>query len=242
MASVAREYAALVAAKERSSRHRAQSNIIKGAGLAIEAQTFLRETPFDWWTNLMQSEGPAPNVDEASFHQPALLLEVLELLRVQANGVYIDATVGQGGHAQAILQSSAPQGRVVGIDRDPRALAQASHRLEGFGARFSPVRGSFGELEQLTLANGVEQADGILMDLGFSSRQINEPGYGFSFQRDEPLDMRYDPDSALSAAEIVNSYSEEDLANLIYRYGEEPRSRAVARAIVRSRPVQKGTS
>ena len=171
------------------------------------------------------------------FHQPVLLAETLERLLARPGGVYVDATVGEGGHASALLQASTPGGRVLGIDRDPRSLARAVDRLEQFGARFIPAQGNYTQMVAMANQEGLDRVDGILMDLGLSSRHLDAPGYGFSFQTDEPLDMRYDPSGPLSADDIVNAYSEEDLANVIFRYGEEPRSRRIARAIVRSRPI-----
>ena len=125
----------------------------------------------------------------------------------------------------------------MGIDRDPRSLATAAARLERFGESFIPLQGNYSQMVAMANDQGIDRVDGILMDLGLSSRQLDTPGYGFSFQTDEPLDMRYDPNGPLSADDIVNAYSEEDLANVIFRYGEEPRSRRIARAIVRNRPI-----
>ena len=150
----------------------------------------------------------------------------------------MDATVGEGGHSAAILEASAPTGRVLGIDLDPRSLDAAAQRLQRFGNRFLSSAGNYGDMLELARSLSVNQVDGVLMDLGFSSRQIGTPGYGFSFQSDEPLDMRYDPAGRLTAAEVVNNYSEQELARVIYEYGEEPRSRTIARRLVGSRPVQ----
>jgi 16S rRNA (cytosine1402-N4)-methyltransferase len=178
------------------------------------------------------------DMEEASFHQPVLLRETVEQLAVRPGGVYVDATVGEGGHALALLQASAPRGVVLGVDRDPRSLARATRRLEQYGERFIPVPGNYADMVELARASGLTQADGVLLDLGFSSRQVQSPGYGFSFQRDEPLDMRFDPQrQTLTAEHIVNTYSQEELSQLLFQYGEEPRARSIARAIVRSRPV-----
>ena len=171
------------------------------------------------------------------FHLPVLLSETLERLLVHPGGIYLDATTGEGGHTSALLEASAPGGRVLGIDRDPRSLARAAIRLERFGDSFIPAQGNYSQMAAMANQLGFDRVDGILLDLGVSSRQLNTPGYGFSFQTDEPLDMRYDPNGPLSADDIVNAYSEEELANVIFRYGEEPRSRRVSRAIVRNRPV-----
>lgn len=178
-----------------------------------------------------------PDWDATGFHQPVLVQEALDRLSPHGLGIYLDATVGEGGHALEILDRSAPGGRVLGIDRDPRSLLRAEQRLAHHGRRFIPVRGNYSQMVELCRANGISQVDGLLMDLGFSSRHIEGPGYGFSFQRDEPLDMRYDPQQSLTAAEIVNAYEQEELASLIFRFGEEPRARSIAREIVRSRPL-----
>ena len=177
-------------------------------------------------------------MEELAYHQPALLREAVEQLAVRPGGVYVDATVGEGGHAASVLQASAPSGVVAGIDRDPRSLARAENRLAEFGERFIGIRGNYADAVFLVQGRGIDRVDGFLLDLGFSSRQVDAPGYGLSFQRDEPLDMRYDPEGqSLTAADIVNNYSEEELARLLAEYGEEPRARALARAMVRARPV-----
>jgi 16S rRNA (cytosine1402-N4)-methyltransferase len=126
---------------------------------------------------------------------------------------------------------------VLGIDLDPRSLVRADERLEGYGRRVTSVQGNYADMVALVQAKGVTQVNGVLLDLGFSSRQVQEPGYGISFRTDEPLDMRYDPAGPLTAARVVNTYPEKELARLIFRYGEEPRSRAIARDIVRGRPI-----
>ena len=178
-----------------------------------------------------------PGLDGPRVHQPVLVAEVVEQLAVTPGGVYLDATVGEGGHALAILEAASPSGRVLGIDLDPRSLARAAERVGWYGAQFIPVQGNYADMLDLAEAAGLTQVDGVLMDLGFSSRQVEEPGYGFSFRSGELPDMRYDPAAPLTAAHIVNTYSEEELARIIYRYGEEPRSRAIARGIVRGRPI-----
>ncbi len=170
-------------------------------------------------------------------HQPVLAREAVEQLDVGPAGVYLDATVGEGGHSLAILEASSPGGRVLGIDLDPRSLSFAAHRLAGFGPRFVPMPGSYSDMTALVRDQGVTAVDGVLMDLGFSLRQIREEDYGFGFHSRQPLDMRYDPRGALTAALVVNTYPEKDLADVIYTYGEEHRSRAIARRIVQRRPV-----
>ena len=186
---------------------------------------------------------------DTSWHRPALLAEVVGQLGARPGGWYVDGTVGDGGHTQALLQASAPDGRVLGIDRDPRSLVRATARLLPFNnkatatgqpARFTPARGSYAAMTALARqAWGVgAQADGILLDLGLASRQVDAPGFGGSWQRDEALDMRFDPDApGPTAAELVNSWPEAQLAGVLAELGEEPRARAIARAIARQRPI-----
>ena len=181
--------------------------------------------------------GPEIHAEGLTYHQPALLFEAVEQLLVRPGGVYLDATVGEGGHSLEILKASRPTGRVLGIDRDPRSLAAADMRLESFGDRFTSVHGNYADMVELARSRGLDRVDGVLLDLGLSSRHIETPGYGFSFQVDEPLDMRFDPGAPLTADEIVNSYTEVELVQILFRYGEEPRANRVARAIVRNRPV-----
>ncbi|MFQ6029221.1 MAG: 16S rRNA (cytosine(1402)-N(4))-methyltransferase RsmH [Dehalococcoidia bacterium] len=192
------------------------------------------------WGTFHPLTGLAGDMTEESFHQPVLLRESVEHLRVRPDGVYVDGTVGDGGHTLSLLRASAPRGRVLGIDRDPRSLARAIPRLISFGDRFTPVQGKYSDMAQLARDQWgpALKVDGILLDLGISSQQVDGEGYGFSFQRDEPLDMRFDPEEDRpTAAEIINGYPEADLAQILWEFGEESRSRAIARAIVRSRPI-----
>lgn len=170
-------------------------------------------------------------------HTPVLLTEALQALAVRPNGRYIDATVGLAGHSFAILNASSPSGRLLGFDVDPEALVQAQTRLRPFGSRAQLVHANFRELAALASAAEFTAVDGILLDLGVSSLQLGPDGRGFSFQFEARLDMRMDPRLPLSAAELVNSLEERELANLLLRYGEEPQARRVARAIVRARPI-----
>ena len=175
--------------------------------------------------------------EDLGFHHiPVLVTETVEWLSVRPGGVYVDGTVGEGGHSAAILAASGPDGATLGIDRDPRSVDAARLRLTDYGARAQVVHGNYTEMSDLARQAGIERVDGILLDLGFSSRQVDAAGYGFSFQRDEPLDMRYDTVGS-TAADFVNHADERDVADVIYRYGEERRSRAVARAIVAARPI-----
>ena len=171
-------------------------------------------------------------------HEPVMLSEVLELLNVRRGGIYIDATVGLGGHAAAILEASAPNGRLLGLDADPEALDAARRRLEPFGDRCRLERAWLDHAAAAAARYGFSAVDGVLCDLGVSSLQLDDPRRGFSFQQDGPLDMRLGPDAERSAAEIVNQYGEAELADVIYQLGEERRSRRIARAIVERRPVR----
>ena len=163
--------------------------------------------------------------------------EVAFLLRPRREGWVIDGTVGMGGHAEAILETSGADVRLLGLDVDPEALARAGVRLARFGARARLARSSFRRLREAGAAEGIEQARGVLLDLGVSSYQLDESRRGFSFQADEPLDMRLDPSQAQTAASVVNTWPEEELANALYEYGDERYSRRIARAIVRRRPL-----
>lgn len=173
------------------------------------------------------------------FHQPVLVSEVITLLDPKPGGVFVDATLGGGGHSEELLKRIGPSGTLIGIDRDPEALQFAGMRLSAMDGNISLVEGNFGDLDAILASQGVGELDGVLFDFGVSSHQLDSPR-GFSFQRDEPLDMRMGKDS-LSAADIVNEYSEFDLARVIFEYGEERYSRRIARAIVGRRaekPIQ----
>ena len=172
-------------------------------------------------------------------HIPVLLTEVLEGLQVRASGLYIDGTVGGGGHAAAILEQNAPDGRLLGLDRDPEAVTRARKRLVGFHERARVVCAPYVQLEDLAHQHGFLPADGVLLDLGFSTLQIDDPTRGFAFRFDGPLDMRYNPSGdASTAADLINTLPEAELADLLWQYGEERQSRRIARAIVRSRPLE----
>jgi 16S rRNA (cytosine1402-N4)-methyltransferase len=167
-------------------------------------------------------------------HEPVLVAEALELLAVRPGGLYVDGTVGLGGHARAILERSSPDGRLVALDRDAETLAEAESRLEEFRERSRFVHADFREIPALLERDDAE-ADGVLLDLGISSAQLDDAARGFSFQADGPLDMRMDRTRGTTATDAVNRLGEEDLANVIYRFGEERRSRRIARAIVDAR-------
>ena len=171
-------------------------------------------------------------------HVPVLLDEVIEGLQVEPGARIIDGTVGGGGHAYEILAASAPDGLLLGLDRDPAALEIAADRLEAYGDRALLVHASFGQLMEVAQSNDIVPVDGILLDLGLSSLQLADADRGFSFMADGPLDMRFDPTSNdPTAADLINRLSAEELADLLYDYGEERQSRRIARAIVEARPL-----
>ncbi len=193
-------------------------------------------------------------------HVPVLLKEAIDFLAVRRGGTYIDATVGLGGHSLEIAKRLGAPGHLIGFDKDPKALEIAREKLrtqgpstsrsdsksksehfardnragEGDWPEIRLINGSFAETAD---RSGVKSADGILADLGVSSLQFSDPTRGFSFQADGPLDMRMDPQSEPTAEQVVNQFDERELADLIYEFGEERRSRRIARAIVRSRPI-----
>ncbi|MCM2255091.1 MAG: 16S rRNA (cytosine(1402)-N(4))-methyltransferase RsmH [Vicinamibacteria bacterium] len=178
-------------------------------------------------------------MEDAPRHLPVLLAEVLELLAVKPGGSWVDGTLGLGGHAEAVLERSSPDGRLLGLDRDPAALALARTRLARFGDRLRTEHADFRALPELLKHDA---PDGILLDLGVSSMQLDDPTRGFSFRADGPIDMRLDPTRGEPASELVNRLNEFDLADLIYRFGEEHRSRRIARAIVSARPLNSTTA
>lgn len=170
-------------------------------------------------------------------HIPVLVAETLEALAVAPGGRYVDCTVGAGGHASAILGASAPDGRLLGLDADPAALAIAAETLEPFGDRYTLVHSNYREVVAVAQREGFAPVQGVLFDLGISSMQL-AGDRGFSFNSDQPLDMRMDPGQAVTAAEIVNGWTEEEIADIVWRFGEERLSRRIARAIVRKRPLR----
>jgi len=177
-------------------------------------------------------------VEQTPPHVPVLYREVLTLLGPRPGGRYVDCTVGAGGHAEGLLKASAPDGWLLGLDVDPAAIEISRRRLLPFGDRAVLVRSNYVHLVKVATARGFDQVDGILFDLGVSSIQLDRAERGFSFQSEGPLDMRLDPSRPVTAADLVNSLSEQELADLIYRYGEEPASRSIARAIVAARPLR----
>ena len=166
-------------------------------------------------------------------HEPVLTREVLEVLAPDRGGLFVDCTVGAGGHSVALLEAGAT--RLLGLDRDPSALALAAEALKTFRDRVELVHADFRELDAVLDGRGIGTINGALADLGVSSMQLDGPGRGFSFQRDEPLDMRMDPTSSRTAADLIRQSSELELAGVISQYGEERHARRVARAIVQAR-------
>jgi 16S rRNA (cytosine1402-N4)-methyltransferase len=191
-------------------------------------------------------------VGHGSGHVPVLLKEAIDFLAVRRGGTYIDATVGLGGHSYEIAKRLGAPGHLIGLDKDPAALEKAGERLKGVLGRSSLVVGEATkqqpdwptvDLRHGSFADFANQErrtayDGILADLGVSSLQLNDPARGFSFQAEGPLDMRMNPQAERSAEQVVNHFDERELADVIYEFGEERRSRRIARAIVRSRPIR----
>lgn len=185
-----------------------------------------------------KATGPSepPHWDEPP-HIPVLYDQVLESLALTSAGRYIDGTVGSGGHAWGILEGSSPDGQLLGLDADPAALEVARERLAGFGDRVTLVHANFEALAAVAKEHGFDTVDGILLDLGLSSMQLADATRGFSFQEEGPLDMRFDTRQSRTAADLVNTLPADELADILWRYGEERYSRRIARAIVDERPV-----
>lgn len=173
--------------------------------------------------------------DIERIHISVLPEEVLQYLKPVSGGIYMDGTLGLGGHSQMILEASSPEGRVIGFEWDENAIARSSLRLEGFGDRLTIVRRNFAEIVSGLEEAGVEKLDGLLIDIGLSSLQLDMGERGFSFQRDEPLDMRMDSRGEITAATIIAESTEEQLADIFYYYGEERQARRIASVIVEGR-------
>jgi 16S rRNA (cytosine1402-N4)-methyltransferase len=171
-------------------------------------------------------------------HKSVLYHQIILALRPDSSGRYVDATVGAGGHAAGILEAASPSGRLLGLDLDPQALAIASQRLSQFGDRAVLVQASYTSLSQQLQRLGWDTVQGIVIDLGVSSMQLDTPERGFSFQTDGPLDMRFNPNAPTSAADLINHLPEDELADIIWRYGEDRFSRRIAHAVVQHRPFQ----
>lgn len=171
-------------------------------------------------------------------HVPVLVREVGEGLHLTSGSAVIDATCGFGGHGEAILQATAPDGRYLGIEADPAAAEMAQKRLRVFGERAQVVQGNYRDMRDLARQNGFSSVQGVLFDLGFSSWQVDKSGRGFSFLKDEPLDMRFDPTSGATCAEFLQQVPESDLRQALREYGDEEQAGRVARAICEARDAQ----
>jgi len=183
------------------------------------------------------SESPDPQPGSRQVHVPVLVHEAMEFLNVRPEGNYIDATLGAGGHAQEILKRLG-SGRLLGLDRDPKALEVARHNLAGFGEKLIMQHGNFAQIDTWHAASGLPPVDGVVADLGLSSLQLDDASRGFSFNLPGPLDMRMDPGAETTAADLVNHASERELADIFFKLGEERHSRRIARAIVKARPYR----
>ena len=170
-----------------------------------------------------------------SFHTPVMLEKVLQSLRCKPGGTYVDGTLGGGGHARAILENTAPDGLLIGIDRDDDALLESEKRLQPFGQRKILIKGNFADIGEILTNLNIRKVDGILLDLGVSSHQLDTADRGFSFSLDAPLDMRMDQSSRYSAYDLVNLSPEKELRQVIRDYGEEPMAGRIARAILAKR-------
>ncbi|MCX6091120.1 MAG: 16S rRNA (cytosine(1402)-N(4))-methyltransferase RsmH [Candidatus Atribacteria bacterium] len=170
-----------------------------------------------------------------SFHRPVMVREIMSFLVSDPDGVYVDATVGGGGHSQALLQRLSPVARVIGIDRDDDALRAAAETLNDFSRQIRLVKASFSQMKSILERENIMGISGALLDLGVSSWQLDQPERGFSFEKEGPLDMRMDTRGGLQAGNVVNSMPEKELADLIFRYGEERFSRRIAREVVEAR-------
>ncbi len=169
------------------------------------------------------------------YHIPVLYYETLDNLVLNPNGIYVDCTLGGGGHSEGILERLSDKGRLIAIDQDQVAIDYASKRLERFKGKFQIFKDNFSNIESVIYLAGYEKVDGILMDIGVSSKQLDDGERGFSYKYNARLDMRMNRDNPLSAYEVVNEYDEKELARVIYEYGEERHSRRIARAIVEKR-------
>ena len=186
----------------------------------------------------MEGEGKQPA--GGVWHQPVLVEETLDLLAVRSDGIYVDGTLGSGGHSLRILERLGPDGLLLGVDRDPAAVERSRARLSPYSDRCRLVHGNFSDLRALAQRNGVEAADGVLLDLGVSSEQLAVAERGFSLMRDGPLDMRMDPTGDVTAADIVNGWAPAELERILIAYGEERQARRIVRRIVevrRRRPL-----
>jgi len=181
-------------------------------------------------------------VTEKNFHIPVLVEPVLRFLLNDLSGTYVDGTVGGGGHSLEVLESLSPQGRLIAIDQDDDALLKAGQRLEKFKDRFQIKKGNFSQIQEILSFEAIEQVDGILLDLGVSSYQIDTEQRGFSFMANGPLDMRMSKDAEMTAEDVINDYDESELVRIFREYGEERRARIIATAIAWERQKRRITS
>ncbi|GAB4400232.1 MAG: 16S rRNA (cytosine(1402)-N(4))-methyltransferase RsmH [Anaerolineales bacterium] len=170
-------------------------------------------------------------------HKPVLYQEIIHALHPRSGGRYVDGTLGAGGHARGILEACAPDGQLLGLDVDPQALALARETLAPYEGRIHLAQASHITLSEQIASLNWDAVDGIVLDLGASSMQFDNPERGFSFMQDGPLDMRFGPHLTMSAADIINTYDERELADIIFKYGEDRDARKIARAIVQARPL-----
>ena len=177
-------------------------------------------------------------METGKYHVPIMVSEVLELLAPERGGIFVDGTLGGGGHAEAVLRALPESGRLFGIDRDDDALNEAGARLARFGDRFCAIKGNFFDMKALLAARGVTAVDGILLDLGVSSHQLDDAERGFSYKAEAPLDMRMDRSAPLTAKIVVNEWPERELARIFFEYGEEKFSKPIARRIVEKRQIR----
>ncbi len=164
-------------------------------------------------------------------HQPVLLEEIIDYLNCSSGKIYLDCTLGEGGHTERILEESAPLGKVIGIDQDEQILQVAAARLSKFGPRFQLVRDNFKNIKTILSELQITKVDGCLMDLGVSSFHFQSQNRGFSFQIDAPLDMRLDQRTHLTAAQVINKSTESEIGNILHHFGQETWSRKIARSI-----------
>lgn len=171
-------------------------------------------------------------------HSPVLYQLSIEILQPESKGRYVDGTLGAGGHAKGILEASHPDGRLLGLDVDDQALEIAREFLASFQKRVTIHKGSYAEIDKHLQQLGWDCANGIILDLGLSSMQLDTAERGFSFVKEAPLDMRFDPSTGIPAEELLNTWDEQAIADMIWKFGEEPKSRQIAREIVRQRPIR----
>ena len=189
------------------------------------------------YTLLKKEESFMPERTEFH-HVPIMVKEVLTLLQPERGGIFVDGTLGGGGHAEAVLSRLPENGRLYGIDRDDDALAAAGKRLAPFGERFTAIKGNFFDMKRLLAEKGIEKVDGILLDLGVSSHQLDTAQRGFSYKAEAPLDMRMDQSSPLTAREIINQWSVQNLTEIFYEFGEERFSKRIAEQIAAARAIR----